>query len=143
LCIVSLASRPAPAIPGPVRRPRVVFRGMAKLNKSAFVRGLPATISAQDVVKAAAAKGIKLSDKFVHTIRYNAKVKASKGRKASTPVAAKASAPIAKRGPGRPRKLVTSGGEGTGNGLQGAIERIVEVKLNELLKAKLGSLFGG
>jgi hypothetical protein len=60
---------------------------------------------AADVVKAAAANGIKLTDKFVHTIRYNAKVaagkRAGKGAAASTSVAA---AP-AKRGPGRPRKV--------------------------------------
>ncbi len=98
-----------------------------KINKSAFVRSLPATLSAQDVVKAAAAKGIKLSDKFVHTIRYNAKQKAAKSGNAR-----------AKRGPGRPR---TADGH-VGNGIEAEIERIVEAKVNALLKSKLGALFG-
>jgi hypothetical protein len=104
---------------------------MAKktVNKSAFVRSLPASMSAGDVVKAAAAKGIKLSDKFVHTIRYNAKKAAAK-KYGGAPAA---------RGPGRPRSVAT----GTaGNGLEHAIERIVEAKVNALLKERLGALFG-
>ena len=87
----------------------------AKINKSAFVRSLPASMSATDAVKAAAAKGIKLSDKFVHTIRYNAKVaaqkKASKSGSAPVATASTASTPTAStaaRGPGRPRKVVAA-----------------------------------
>ncbi len=98
---------------------------------------------AADVVKAAAANGIKLTDKFVHTIRYNAKVaagkRAGKGAAASTSVAA---AP-AKRGPGRPRKVVGLVADGhVGNGLVAEVERIVEAKVNELLRARLGTSFG-
>jgi hypothetical protein len=108
---------------------------MAKktVNKSAFVRSLPATLSAQDVVKAAAAKGIKLSDKFVHTIRYNAKKSAAKKRTHG------GIGPAPKRGPGRPRKLASSG---AGNGIEAEIERIVEAKVNVLLKERLGALLG-
>ena len=112
-----------------------------KINKSAFVRSLPATMSAQDVVKAAKAKGIKLSDKFVPTIRYNAKVSAAKkaGKSAAAGSAASgASAPV-RRGPGRPR-TVAHGGVRTG--LEAMIENIVEAKVNELLQARLGALFG-
>lgn len=112
---------------------------MAKINKSAFVRGLPSSTPAADVVKAAAAKGMKLSVKFVHTIRYNAKKSAAKKGGGSTALVA---AP-AKRGPGRPRKAVqvTSGGWGS-SGLVAEIERMVEAKVNALLKERLGSLFG-
>jgi hypothetical protein len=123
----------------------------AKINKSAFVRSLPASMSATDAVKAAAAKGIKLSDKFVHTIRYNAKVaaqkKASKSGSAPVATASTASTPTAStaaRGPGRPRKVVAAaGGAWTSSGLVGEIERIVEAKVNALLKERLGALLGG
>jgi hypothetical protein len=81
-------------------------------------------------VKAAAAKGIKLSDKFVHTIRYNAKVKAAK----------KGGSAPAKRGPARPARPARASSAGVG--LEAVIERIVEAKVNVLLKSKLGALFG-
>jgi hypothetical protein len=108
-------------------------------------------MSATDAVKAAAAKGIKLSDKFVHTIRYNAKVaaqkKASKSGSAPVATASTASTPTAStaaRGPGRPRKVVAAaGGAWTSSGLVGEIERIVEAKVNALLKERLGALLGG
>jgi hypothetical protein len=99
-----------------------------KINKSAFVRGLPSTMPAAEVVKTAAAKGIKLGEKFVHTIRYNAKKSAAK----------KSGGSVGKRGPGRPR--MDNGG--VGNGLEAAIEHIVEAKVNALLSQKLGALFG-
>jgi hypothetical protein len=103
-----------------------------KINKSAFVRGLPGNMPAADVVKAAAAKGIKLSVKFVHTIRYNAKVTARKKTGGAGP---------AKRGPGRPPRALASGG--ASGGLVAEIERIVERKVNVLLKERLGALLGG
>jgi hypothetical protein len=109
---------------------------MAKSNKSAFVRSLPPTMPAADVVKAAGAKGMKLSVKFVHTIRYNAKKLAAKKGGAPT-----ASAP-AKRGPGRPRKMVVGGTGWGSSGLVAEIERIVEAKVSALLKERLGGLFG-
>ena len=96
-----------------------------KINRSAFVRGLPSSMAAPDVVKAAAAKGIKLSVKFVHTIRYNAKVSAKKkgGGSAAAP---------ATRGPGRPPKAAASAPSSAG-GLVGEIERIVERKVTAIL----------
>ena len=103
-----------------------------KINKSAFVRGLPASMPAADVVKAAAAKGIKLSVKFVHTIRYNAKVSARKKSGGAGP---------AKRGPGRPPRALSVGSSSGANGLVGEIERIVEGKVNAMLKERLGALF--
>ncbi len=115
-----------------------------KINKSAFVRGLPASMGAPEVVKAAAAKGIKLSVKFVHTIRYNAKVSAKKksGGGGGAIVAVK-------RGPGRPPKSasvvvhapVARAASASNGGLVGEIERIVERKVTAMLKERLGALF--
>jgi len=105
-----------------------------KINKSAFVRGLPATMPAPEVVKAAAAKGIKLSVKFVHTIRYNAKVSARK----------KAGGGGVRRGPGRPPRALSAGSaapRAATGGLVAEIERIVEHKVSLLLKERLGALF--
>lgn len=123
------------------------------INKSAFVRSLPATLSAADVVKAAKAKGIILSDKYVHTIRYNAKTtskkkspSASPAAAAAAPTAAAAAAPAApKRGPGRPRKALTrttstvSGG-GLAAEIERLVEQVVERKIGEVLRAKLGGI---
>jgi hypothetical protein len=117
-----------------------------KINKSAFVRSLPATMSAQDVVKAAAAKGIKLGDKFVHTIRYNAKVSAAKKAGKSSPASTSTASAPAKRGPGRPRKAGTvhasSSSSNVGHGLVAEVERIVEAKVHALLQQRLGALLG-
>lgn len=99
-----------------------------KINKSAFVRGLPSSMPAPEVVKAAAAKGIKLSVKFVHTIRYNAKVSARK----------KSGGGGLKRGPGRPSNGLALA---SSTGLVGEIERIVERKVSQMLKERLGALF--
>jgi hypothetical protein len=103
-------------------------------NKSAFVRGLPSSMPIKDVVAKAKAAGITLTDKYVSTIRYNAKVSARKKRSGGGDAAPK-------RGPGRPpasaRVTVSAGG------LVGEIERIVEHKVAELLRAKLGAIFTG
>jgi hypothetical protein len=61
------------------------------INKSAFVRSLPDSMKAKDVVAKAKEQGFTLSEKHVHTIRSEARRAASKGRGG------------AKRGPGRPR----------------------------------------
>ena len=42
-------------------------------SKSAFVRGLPATLPAKEVVAKAKAAGLALSDRYVHVIRSIAK----------------------------------------------------------------------
>ena len=96
-----------------------------------------------EVVKKAKEAGLKISVGYVYSIR--AKTHA-KGR-SSAPAAAASSA---KRGPGRPRKSPPStAGNGasaipsrTAGGLVAEIEAIVERKVTELLKRKLGALFG-
>jgi hypothetical protein len=122
------------------------------INKSAFVRSLPSSMPAADVVKAAKAKGITLSDKYVHTIRYNAK---TTGKKKPSPTAATTAAapvmtvtptaPVApRRGPGRPPKANARPARPTveaSNGLVAElellVERVVERKIGEVLRAKL------
>jgi hypothetical protein len=55
-------------------------KSAAKLpSKSAFVRGLPATIPAKDVVAKAKAAGLTVSDRYVHVIRSIAKRAAKQG----------------------------------------------------------------
>lgn len=46
------------------------------LNKSAFVRSLPAEMSAKEVVAKAKDEGVVLTESYVHTIRSAAKRKA-------------------------------------------------------------------
>ena len=55
-----------------------------KITKTSFVLGLPAQMSAKDVVKKAAAAGISLTDKHVYVIRSVSRTKPKKpgrGRK--------------------------------------------------------------
>jgi hypothetical protein len=54
-------------------------RGSGGVNKSAFIRDQPETMSAKAVVEAAAAQGIDLTEGFVYNVRSNAKSKS--GRK--------------------------------------------------------------
>ena len=49
------------------------------VNKSAFVRSLPGSLSAAEVISRARSKGIKLSAAQVYTIRANARRKADSG----------------------------------------------------------------
>jgi hypothetical protein len=116
------------------------------INKSAFVRSLPSSMPAADVVKAAKAKGITLTDKYVHTIRYNAKTTAKKKPAATaTATTATAAAPVApRRGPGRPPRAVARPVADASNGLvaelERLVERVVERKIGEVLRAKLGGI---
>ncbi len=103
------------------------------VNKSAFVRSLPRTMPGADVVKKARAAGINISLAYVYGIRAKSKAKG----------------PGARRGPGRPPKVAAVVAAGNGGvarrgagGLEAEIERIVEAKVAELLKARLGMLFG-
>jgi hypothetical protein len=117
-----------------------------RLNKSEFVRSLPASTPGADVVKKAKEAGIGLTIGYVYSIR--AKTNAKKREKTSPADIA----PATKRGPGRPRKIVlATNGNGSaaathsarsGGGLEAAIEAIVERKVAEILKGRLGSLFG-
>jgi hypothetical protein len=122
------------------------------VNKSEFVRSLPSSMPAADVVKAAKAKGITLTDKYVHTIRYNAKT--AKKRSSPAPVMTAAAtgpahspAPAApRRGPGRPPKALArpraAGGDSGGivAEIERIVERVVERKVSEILRAKLGGI---
>ena len=89
-------------------------------------------MSAADLVKAAKAKGIKLDVSYVYSVR-GAKKKRAKATRLAT------KAPVATNGSS---SAGHSGGGGAGNGLVAEIERIVEAKVTELLKSRLGALFG-
>ncbi len=67
--------------------------GKRSVNKSEFVRGLPATLSAREVVAKAKEAGISLGEKHVHAIRSLARKSGSAPAPAGAP----------RRGPGRPR----------------------------------------
>jgi hypothetical protein len=86
-------------------------RGKRTVNKSAFVRGLPDTTPAAEVVAKAKAQGIVLSDKYVYNIRAKAK---SRGGK-----------PVGKPGrkPGRPK------GSGAGRTGGAVGEQFVELAM--------------
>jgi hypothetical protein len=56
-----------------------VKKSSSKPSKSAFVRGLPATLPAKEVVAKAKAAGLTLSDRYVHVIRSIAKRAARQG----------------------------------------------------------------
>jgi hypothetical protein len=113
---------------------RMTAKKTAKpVNKTAFVKHLPKAMSAKEVVAKAKAAGITLTEMYVYSIRSK-----SKARKAS-------GGP--KRGPGRPRKDATlattfaSAAHSVG-GLVSEIEHIVEKKVNAILHARFGALFG-
>jgi hypothetical protein len=96
------------------------------LSKSAFVRGLPATLPAKEVVAKAKSAGLTLSDRYVHVIRSIAKRSAKQGgsdakvaRRGGRPISSKrtfvlslpASLPAAeviKRAKGQGMKLTTN-----------------------------------
>lgn len=64
----------------------------SKVNRSAFIRSVPSSTPANDVVKLAAAKGIKINAGLVYAVRSADKTKSG--------------AP--KRKPGRPRKVAAA-----------------------------------
>jgi hypothetical protein len=111
------------------------------INKSAFVRSLLATMSGAEVVAKAKSQGVKISLAYVYGIRAKSNAsKAKSGLGALAPV---------KRGPGRPRKTLAVSTAARSpkpearsvGGLIWEIERIVEAKVAELLKARLGAIF--
>ena len=115
------------------------------ISKTSFVKSLPESTPGAEVVKKAKAAGLNISLGYVYSIRAKAH---AKRRPKAAPTAA--AAVPAKRGPGRPPKSASmsngNGSVGVGNrtagGLEAAIEAIVERKVNEILKGKLGALFG-
>jgi hypothetical protein len=72
-----------------------------RVNKSAWIRSQPGTLSAKDVVEKAKAEGITLSLAQVYTARSTAKRQGEPKRGAAPAV-------VGKRGPGRPKGSVTS-----------------------------------
>jgi len=56
-----------------------VGRNAVAVNKSAFVRSLPVTLSAAEVIQEGKSKGIKLTAAQVYTIRANARRKSAFG----------------------------------------------------------------
>ena len=103
------------------------------VNKTAFVKKLPKSMSAKDVVAQAKAAGIAITEMYVYSIRSKSKARKSSG------------APT--RGPGRPRKSETvqttfASAAHTVGGLVSEIEHIVESKVNAILHARFGALFG-
>ena len=68
-------SKKSPAKKATARRAR---RGQGGVNKSAFIREQPTTMSAKDVVQAAAQQGIELTEGFVYNVRSNAKAKGTR-----------------------------------------------------------------
>jgi hypothetical protein len=65
--------------PGKGTGPSRAVRRSGGVNKSAFVRSLPGSLSAAEVIRRAKDKGIKLSAAQVYTIRANARRKADEG----------------------------------------------------------------
>jgi hypothetical protein len=86
------AKKPAPSlkVPAPSKPPA---------SKAAFVRGLPSSTPAKDVVKLAKAAGIKLGIYYVYNVRRAAKLAAKKPRAASKGPAV--AAPVAVTGGSR------------------------------------------
>jgi hypothetical protein len=70
-----------------------------KKNKSAFIRNLPSTLSAAEVVAKAKAAGITFDDKYVYRIRSLAR---GKKKSASKPGLAKATSAAASNGSTKP-----------------------------------------
>lgn len=73
----------------------------ARVNKSAWIRSQPPSLSAKDVVEKAKGEGITLSLAQVYTARSTAKRQGAARRGA-------AGSPVAKRGPGRPKAAGSS-----------------------------------
>jgi hypothetical protein len=75
----------------------------AKINKSAWIRSQPASMTANEVVAKAKGQGIKLSPGFVYVVR------------------SKKSKPGTKRGPGRPRKNGAPAMAASSSGVEGLL----------------------
>lgn len=87
--------------------------GKRTVNKSAFVRSQPTTMSAREVVEKGAAQGIGLSEKYVYNIRAKAKASGRVGAGPGRPG----------RRPGRPAGVRAAGAAGS------AEERLVDLAL--------------
>lgn len=77
----------------------------SKVNRSAFIRSVPATTPANDVVKLAAAKGIKINAGLVYAVRSADKSKSgAPKRKPGRPPKAASAHPATTSMPTAPRK---------------------------------------
>jgi hypothetical protein len=106
-------------------------------SKAGFVRSLPESTPAAEVVAQAKAKGLAMDARYVYSVRTAARAKAT------GPKSGEGASTTAKRGPDRPRGSsngARSSGRAAG-GLEAVIEAIVERKVQEILKARLGALF--
>jgi hypothetical protein len=97
-------------------------------SKAGFVRSLPSTLSAAEVVAKAKTAGVKLDEHYVYAVRTAAKAKRKKGK-------------ITKSGGGDVPIPYGKSAPSSG-GLVGEIERIVEAKVSAILKSRLGGLLG-
>jgi hypothetical protein len=83
----------------PAASPKAPASSKPPASKAAFVRGLPSSTPAKDVVKLAKAAGIKLGIYYVYNVRRATKIAAKKSRTASKSPAA--AAPVAVPGGSR------------------------------------------
>jgi hypothetical protein len=67
------------------------------VSKSAFVRGLPPSMPAKEVVAKAKSAGLKISDRYVHVIRSIAKRAAKQGNGAAAPGPRRGGRPISSK----------------------------------------------
>lgn len=100
-------------------------------SKSGFIRAQPASMTAADVVAAGRKAGINFATFLVYSVRSAKKGKAKAARAATKHAAGGGEIPI-------PYKKH----EPDAGGLVAEIERMVERKVDAMLKAKLGSLLG-
>jgi hypothetical protein len=90
----------------------------ARVNKSAWIRSQPPSLSAKEVVEKAKSESITLSLAQVYTARSTAKRQGVGRRGSSVAVAA-----VAKRGPGRPKGSGTSSAGGGTSQISGDLRR--------------------
>ncbi len=93
-------------------------------NKTAFVKSLPQTMSAKEVVARGKREGLALTEMYIYSIRSRSR--------------ANGDAP--KRGPGRPPSSSKGVSTVDAGSLVDEIERIVELKVNSILESRFGSL---
>ena len=95
------------------------------ISKTQFVKNLPSTMPAKEVVEKAKAAGVKLSVAYVYSIRSHSKTGSTAPRKRGRPF-------------GSVNKSASRGG--AESELYRLIERIVEEKVNQVLTARFGAL---
>ena len=107
-------------------------KGAKRVTKTAFVLGLPASLSAKEVVAKASEAGIALKEKYVWNIRTSARGN-KPGRATSAP---SNGAPVAKRKPGRPARSTAAP-----NGTTDPLERQFLTLVLDLGRPRAEALF--